>query len=98
VKDDAPLLRKTIEDAVAVSDLVVINAGLRYDYLNVDTKALRDPGRPLGEDNFYLDDADLVDNKVQHALSPRIGVGFPISERTLFHVNYGKFFQPSARV
>ena len=72
---------------------VVINAGLRYDYLNVDTKALRNPERPLGEDNTTLDPEDLVDNKVQHVVSPRIGVGFPISERMLFHANYGKFFQ-----
>ncbi|HVP57399.1 MAG TPA: TonB-dependent receptor, partial [bacterium] len=72
---------------------VVINAGLRYDYLNVDTKAVKDPERPLGADNTTLDPQDLVNNKVQNVVSPRIGFGFPISERTLFHVNYGKFFQ-----
>lgn len=72
---------------------VVINAGVRYDYLNVDTKALKDPLRPLGADNTTLDDSDLENNKVQSVVSPRIGVGFPLSDRTLFHVNYGKFFQ-----
>jgi outer membrane receptor protein involved in Fe transport len=72
---------------------VVINAGLRYDYLNVDTEALRDEDLPLGEDRTELDDEDLVENDVQHVLSPRVGVGFPISDRTLFHANYGKFFQ-----
>jgi len=72
---------------------VVINAGLRYDYLNVDTDALRDDDLPLGEDKSTLDDEDLVDNEVQHAISPRIGIGFPVSERTLLHANYGKFFQ-----
>ena len=50
---------------------VVINAGLRYDYLNVDTKALRDPERPLGEDNATLDEEDLVENDVHHVISPR---------------------------
>jgi outer membrane receptor protein involved in Fe transport len=72
---------------------VVVNAGLRYDYLNVDTQALRDENLPLGEDGANLDDDDLTDNDVQHVFSPRMGIGFPITERTLFHANYGKFFQ-----
>ncbi|HET9253135.1 MAG TPA: TonB-dependent receptor, partial [Candidatus Eisenbacteria bacterium] len=36
---------------------------------------------------------DLEDSKVYNRLSPRLGVGFPVSDRTLVHVNYGKFFQ-----
>jgi outer membrane receptor protein involved in Fe transport len=72
---------------------VVINAGLRYDYLNVDTPALKNENQPLGEDGTTLDPEDLVDNEVHHVFSPRIGIGFPISPRTLFHANYGKFFQ-----
>jgi outer membrane receptor protein involved in Fe transport len=72
---------------------VVVNAGLRYDYLNVDTEALKDEELPLGEDGTTLDDDDLEENEVYHVFSPRLGIGFPISERTLFHANYGKFFQ-----
>lgn len=72
---------------------VVINAGVRYDYLNVDTPALADEDFPLGEDGTTLDDEDLQDNEIHHVFSPRLGIGFPISPRTLFHANYGKFFQ-----
>jgi len=72
---------------------VVVNAGLRYDYLNVDTEALKNEELPLGDDGTTLDDEDLVANKKYHVISPRLGIGFPISERTLFHANYGKFFQ-----
>lgn len=72
---------------------VVINAGLRYDYLNVDTEALRDEQLPLGEDGTTLDEEDLTANKKYHVISPRLGIGFPVSDRTLFHVNYGKFHQ-----
>jgi outer membrane receptor protein involved in Fe transport len=72
---------------------VVINAGVRYDYLNVDTQALKNEDLPLGADKTTLDPQDLTDNKIQHAVSPRIGIGFPVSDRTLFHANYGKFFQ-----
>jgi outer membrane receptor protein involved in Fe transport len=72
---------------------IVVNAGLRYDYLNVNTPALRNEDYPLGDDGTSLDPEDLTDNEIHHVFSPRIGIGFPISPRTLFHANYGKFFQ-----
>jgi outer membrane receptor protein involved in Fe transport len=87
---------------------LVINAGVRYDYLNANTDRLRDEQRPLDPDKWLLlndpsdeqvelanklDPADFVKAKAEQKLSPRIGVGFPVSDRTVFHVNYGKFFQ-----
>jgi outer membrane receptor protein involved in Fe transport len=71
---------------------LVVNAGLRYDYLNVDTKALAVATRPLGDD-AALDDEDLRKNKVYHRVSPRLGVGFPVTDATLLHANYGVFYQ-----
>jgi outer membrane receptor protein involved in Fe transport len=35
----------------------------------------------------------LENSKVFTRLSPRLGIGFPVSDRTQFHINYGKFFQ-----
>lgn len=72
----------------------VLNAGLRYDYLDVDTEVLVDENLPLGEDRTNLDeDEDLKAGDAEHKVSPRLGVGFPIGERTQFHANYGIFFQ-----
>ena len=68
------------------------DVGLRYDYLNVNAKALVDPDRPLGADNV-LTDADLTDAKTYGRISPRIGVGFPVSDRSMLHVNWGQFYQ-----
>ncbi len=76
---------------------MIINAGLRFDYF--DYKALRlidlenplDPGNLTGVDT--LDPGDLTDSKDFTRLSPRLGISFPISPRTQFHINYGKFFQ-----
>jgi len=75
---------------------LVLNAGLRYDYLTPETQALRSETEPLDPDN--VDDSrlqltDLQDSKVYNRLSPRLGVGFPVSDQTLVHVNYGQFFQ-----
>jgi outer membrane receptor protein involved in Fe transport len=87
---------------------LVINAGVRYDYLNSNTDRLRDEQRPLDPDKYgldpnatpeqielsqKLDPGDFVKAKAEQKLSPRIGVGFPISDKSVFHVNYGKFFQ-----
>ncbi len=75
---------------------LVLNAGLRWDYLTPSTRSLRSESTPLDPDavnDSRLQEADLEDSKVYQRLSPRLGVGFPISDQTLVHVNYGKFFQ-----
>ncbi len=79
---------------------LVVNAGLRFDYLTPSTQALRSETNPLQSDTgdsanvaTRLDPQDLEDSKVYKRLSPRLGVGFPVSDRTLVHVNYGQFFQ-----
>ncbi|MFN8546919.1 MAG: TonB-dependent receptor [Candidatus Eisenbacteria bacterium] len=74
-------------------DDFVVRAGLRYDYLNANTKRLKDERQPLGADNARLDPEDLTDSKAWNKLSPRLGVGFPVGNGTLFRANYGKFFQ-----
>jgi outer membrane receptor protein involved in Fe transport len=89
--------RKPITASAYVQDTyerggVVANVGLRYDYLNVNTKALKSEDRPLGPDNV-LTDADLTDAKTYSRISPRIGVGFPVSDRSVLHVNWGQFYQ-----
>jgi outer membrane receptor protein involved in Fe transport len=75
---------------------VVVNGGLRYDYLNVDTPALKSDARPLDPDytgSSSLDAGDLVDNKTYSRLSPRLGVAFPVTPVTLLRINYGQFYQ-----
>ncbi len=73
-------------------DGLIINAGVRYDYLNASTDVLANEGVPLGGDST-LDPSDLAGNSVYHKLSPRLGVGFPVTDKTVFHMNYGIFYQ-----
>ncbi|MGE5180222.1 MAG: TonB-dependent receptor [Bacteroidota bacterium] len=76
---------------------LVLNAGLRWDYLTPSTDALRSETLPLDPDatgtDSRLQPTDLKPSKVYQRISPRLGVGFPVSDQTLLHVNYGKFFQ-----
>jgi outer membrane receptor protein involved in Fe transport len=71
---------------------LVANIGLRYDYLNVNTQALKNENSPLGPDG-QLTEADLTDAKTYGRISPRIGIGFPVTDKTVLHVNWGQFYQ-----
>ncbi len=71
---------------------LVVNAGLRYDFINVDVPALKDENNPLGPTGA-LDPGQLVENKKYSRVSPRVGIGFPVTDRTVMHVNWGQFFQ-----
>ncbi len=76
---------------------VIVNGGLRYDYINVDTEALKSESFPLGDPegalNDTLDSADLQENKTYARISPRVGVAFPVDEKTVLRFNYGQFYQ-----
>jgi len=74
-------------------DQLVVNAGLRYDYLSADTFVLRNEEQPLFYGGDTLLTADLKPGKAHNKLSPRLGVGFPVSDQTQFHANYGIFYQ-----
>ena len=62
---------------------LVINVGLRYDYLNANAEFRNNP----------LDPLSILKVKPRSQLSPRIGIAHPISDRTKLHFAYGHFFQ-----
>jgi len=73
-------------------DGVHADVGLRYDYLNVNAKALKNVADPLGSDLVLTED-DLADAKTYGRISPRIGIAFPVTSRNMLHVNWGQFYQ-----
>ena len=86
---------------------LVVNAGLRFDYLNVNTDRLRNEELPLDPDSMKIYDPnnaniayadsltqdDLEPTDAETRISPRLGIAFPVTEKTVFHLYYGKFFQ-----
>ncbi len=62
----------------------IVNLGVRIDYANSKGEAWEDWQDPT---------SGLVKGKKKYQISPRIGVGHPITERATFHFNYGHFFQ-----
>lgn len=85
------------------SEGLIVNAGLRFDFFNANTKTLKDEKDPLGANQVppgdprarKADESDFLDTKIESQISPRLGIGFPVTDKTVFHFNYGKFFQQS---
>ena len=63
--------------------ILVLNLGLRYDYVNANATFRTNP----------LDTASVVEVKSRSQFSPRLGIAHPISDRTKIHFAYGHFFQ-----
>lgn len=72
-----------MQDKIELNDMVV-NVGLRLDYLYSDVSYWHDP--------FIKDYKKTSKPKVQW--SPRLGISHPVSENSVLHFNYGYLFQP----
>lgn len=82
-----------IQDRIEFKDLV-INAGLRFDYFDTDDFTfadLKNPGFNLTD--FDIDEETLVEIDAFKFISPRLGMSFPVTDRTVFHLQFGKFVQ-----
>jgi outer membrane receptor protein involved in Fe transport len=92
------------EGAIYLQDKIeypgfVVNAGLRWDYFEPKAWKYVDPMAPYKQvpDTLNPGDSvlvmDTVTAKPKHQFSPRFGISFPVTERTVFRLSYGHFFQ-----
>jgi len=81
-----------VQDKIELSDIIV-NVGLRYDFINPDSKDVKDPGSLSLTANDLILASDVYQTEKTSTLSPRIGFSFPVTDRTVFHAQYGKFIQ-----
>ena len=73
-----------IQDKFEFEDLT-INAGLRFDYFN-----------PKSDHYIDLDNLDQGMKKVEakSEFSPRLGISFAVTDKSVMYASYGHFFQP----
>lgn len=71
-----------IQDKIELG-YMVLNAGIRADYLNAAVNYWEDPVTKI--------ERATADPKFE--VSPRFGISHPISEKTVVHFNYGFFYQ-----
>lgn len=82
-----------VQDKFEVNDLVV-NAGIRYDYFDNDDYDYVNAQNPgYDPQNFTVDETQVRKTKAFETVSPRIGFSFPVTDRTVFHLQFGKFVQ-----
>ena len=83
-----------IQDRYELEDLV-LNLGLRMDYFDSQADILIDPSHPFagGTNPGDFDPGDFTKKKPELQFSPRIGLGFPVTQSTVFHAQYGRFIQ-----
>jgi hypothetical protein len=82
-----------VQDKVELSDFI-INGGLRYDYLDMDSWRIDNLEDPVfSRTTWTIPDSVLKKTDVYQYVSPRLGFSFPVTDRTVFHLQYGKFVQ-----
>ncbi|MFA6234323.1 MAG: carboxypeptidase-like regulatory domain-containing protein [Bacteroidota bacterium] len=83
-------------DKIELEDLV-INLGLRYDYINTNSKDFVDPNNIKFTSEGLIDQSaeNLKDVDPSKTVSPRIGFSFPVTDQTVFYAQYGVFVQQS---
>ena len=82
-----------IQDKVEY-DYIIINLGLRYDYVDPNATMWPDIRRfgSFNSSNIWVPaKEEKVVSKTQ--LSPRIGLAHPITDQAVLHFSYGHFFQ-----
>lgn len=73
-------------------DIMIINAGIRFDYFNSNWDLPVDLRNPLNNPNFPGANQKRK-AEAEYQVSPRLGVSFPISDQGAIHFSYGHFFQ-----
>jgi len=85
-----------MQDRFELND-IVLNFGLRADYFDSQSKEVSNPSLPFVSVPLTTDPSGyqivMKNKKPEFYLSPRIGLGFPITSTTVFHAQYGKFIQ-----
>jgi outer membrane receptor protein involved in Fe transport len=80
-----------IQDRIELGDLVV-RAGLRYEYFDPNAyipSNLQNPANTIrGVPGSVLKKA-----KIKHTFAPRLGFGFPLTDKSSLHFSYGHFYQ-----
>jgi len=73
-------------------DIMIINAGVRFDMFSPASSQPADLKNPTG--NTLFPGAGVFKTATKkYQISPRLGVSFPITDEGIIHFSYGHFFQ-----
>ena len=73
---------------------IVLNLGLRYDYISSDGIDWVNPHSITFVDSLgAIASSNFLKSPAHNYVSPRIGFSFPVTDQTVFHAQYGRFIQ-----
>lgn len=84
-----------LQDRIDFND-IIINAGVRYDYFDVDNYQLKNPALPdagIDVTSGEFKPEGWEKSPTTSYVSPRLGISFPVTDNTVFHAQYGQFVQ-----
>jgi hypothetical protein len=81
-----------LQDKIEYNDLI-INAGLRFDYFDPQGERLDIDNLVIDQNTNTIAPESWKEMDVFQNVSPRLGFSFPVSEKTNFYMQYGKFIQ-----
>ena len=77
-----------LQDKIELDNMIV-NIGVRYDYLDAKGVIPNDLSDPSG--SFRR--GEVTSSSIKSQISPRFGISYPISDRGAVHFSYGFFYQ-----
>ncbi len=80
-----------ILDKMELAKRFILNAGLRYEYL--DTRAVFNPDLQGTVDAGVESPEFLESASAKHRISPRLSLSFPITDQGIIRFSYGFFYQ-----
>ena len=83
-----------IQDRIEIRDLI-INAGLRFDYIDNGVPGYTDLRKLTMGTAQTIEEKNFTESKKFAYLSPRLGFSFPVTDKVIFHAQYGKYVQSS---
>jgi outer membrane receptor protein involved in Fe transport len=83
-----------IQDKIEFSD-IVLNIGLRYDYIDSDGWDLVDKTNVKFTSDGLIKDDQFKKTETSNTISPRIGFSFALTDKTVFYAAWGRFVQQS---
>jgi outer membrane receptor protein involved in Fe transport len=76
-----------IQDKINFSS-IILSAGMRFDLFDPNSGFWPNP-----YDVYYGRTDQYKEAEIHTQLSPRLGISYPVSDRTVFHFGYGHYFQ-----
>jgi outer membrane receptor protein involved in Fe transport len=73
-------------------DIMIINAGVRFDFFDPASEYPADLKNPTGN-TLYPGAGVYTKASRKQQISPRLGISFPITDQGIIHFSYGHFFQ-----